>query len=103
MTTSYAGLDWASQTHAVCILDEHCTVREQFEAEHNAACIWPTGCAACSNRSGPAPAASCSRTIDASAGASGSAGLSTQRHGHHAPGLAGARSCAPSTPSAGRG
>jgi len=37
MTTFYAGLDWASQTHAVCILDEHCNVCEQLEVEHNAA------------------------------------------------------------------
>lgn len=37
MSTFFAGLDWASQTHAVCVLDEHGAVRERIEVEHNAA------------------------------------------------------------------
>lgn len=37
MSTFFAGLDWASQTHAVCIIDEHGTVREQIEVAHTAA------------------------------------------------------------------
>jgi transposase len=36
MTTFYAGLDWASQSHAVCILDEHADVIERLDVEHNA-------------------------------------------------------------------
>lgn len=37
MNTFFAGLDWASQTHAVCLIDEHGTVRDQFEIAHDAA------------------------------------------------------------------
>jgi transposase len=37
MTTSFAGLDWASQTHALCVIDEHGNVRGQFEINHDAA------------------------------------------------------------------
>ena len=37
MTTIFAGLDWASRFHAVCVIDEHGRVRLQFEVEHNAA------------------------------------------------------------------
>jgi transposase len=37
MSTFFAGLDWASQTHAVCILDERGIVCEQFEVTHDAA------------------------------------------------------------------
>lgn len=37
MTTLFAGLDWASQTHAVCVIDEHGAVRKQVEVSHNAA------------------------------------------------------------------
>jgi transposase len=37
MSTFFAGLDWASRTHAVCILDEHGSVSEQFEVTHDAA------------------------------------------------------------------
>ena len=33
----FAGLDWASRLHAVCIIDNTGAVREQFEAPHNAA------------------------------------------------------------------
>ena len=36
MTTFYAGLDWASQSHAVCIIDEHAEVIERLDIEHNA-------------------------------------------------------------------
>lgn len=31
-----AGLDWASQAHAICIVDEHGGVRESFTAAHDA-------------------------------------------------------------------
>ncbi len=37
MSTFFAGLDWASQTHAVCIIDAQGSVREQFDIEHTAA------------------------------------------------------------------
>jgi transposase len=37
MTTFFVGLDWASQTHAVCIIDAQGTVREQFDIDHTAA------------------------------------------------------------------
>jgi hypothetical protein len=37
MTTSFAGLDWASRTHAVCVIDEHASVCAQFEINHDAA------------------------------------------------------------------
>jgi transposase len=37
MTTFFAGLDWASRIHAVCIIDEHGSVRAQFEINHDAA------------------------------------------------------------------
>ena len=37
MTTFFAGLDWASRTHAVCIIDVHGAVRAQFEINHDAA------------------------------------------------------------------
>ncbi len=37
MDTCFAGLDWASQTHAVCVIDEHGAVRERFEVAHDAA------------------------------------------------------------------
>ena len=37
MTAFFAGLDWASQSHAVCIIDDHGTVRERIEIAHNAA------------------------------------------------------------------
>lgn len=36
MTTFYAGLDWASQAHAVCILNEHAEVVERLDIQHNA-------------------------------------------------------------------
>ena len=37
MTTFFAGLDWASRTHAVCVIDEHASVCAQFEINHDAA------------------------------------------------------------------
>ena len=37
MTTFFAGLDWASRTHAVCVIDEHGSVCVQFEINHDAA------------------------------------------------------------------
>jgi transposase len=37
MSTFFAGLDWASQTHAVCIIDAQGNVRERFDVAHDAA------------------------------------------------------------------
>lgn len=37
MSTCFAGLDWASQTHAVCVIDERGSVLEHFEVSHDAA------------------------------------------------------------------
>lgn len=37
MGTSFGGLDWASQSHAVCIIDGQGSVRERLEVAHNAA------------------------------------------------------------------
>jgi transposase len=37
MSTFFAGLDWASRTHAVCILDERGALCEQFDVTHDAA------------------------------------------------------------------
>jgi transposase len=37
MSTFFAGLDWASRTHAVCIIDERGSVREQLDITHDAA------------------------------------------------------------------
>ena len=37
MDTFFAGLDWASQTHAVCIIDAHGSVCERFEIAHDGA------------------------------------------------------------------
>ena len=37
MNIRFAGLDWASQTHAACVIDEHGSVHLQFEIEHTAA------------------------------------------------------------------
>jgi len=36
MGAVFAGLDWASQAHAVCVIDERGTVREQWEVAHDA-------------------------------------------------------------------
>ncbi len=36
MGTCFAGLDWASQAHAVCVIDEHGSVCERFEVAHDA-------------------------------------------------------------------
>ena len=37
MTKRFAGLDWASRIHAVCIIDAHGGVLAQFEVNHDAA------------------------------------------------------------------
>jgi transposase len=37
MTAFFAGLDWASQSHAVCIIDDHGNVRERVDIAHTAA------------------------------------------------------------------
>lgn len=37
MNTFFAGLDWASQTHAVCLIDAHGTICEYFDIAHDAA------------------------------------------------------------------
>jgi transposase len=37
MSTVFAGLDWASRTHAVCVIDEQARVLAQFEVTHDAA------------------------------------------------------------------
>lgn len=36
MSIRYAGLDWASRTHAACVIDEHGSVHLQFEINHDA-------------------------------------------------------------------
>ena len=36
MSTLFAGLDWASRTHAVCVIDQRGAVRAQFEVTHDA-------------------------------------------------------------------
>jgi transposase len=36
MGAVFAGLDWASQVHAVCVIDEHGAVRAQFDVAHDA-------------------------------------------------------------------
>lgn len=36
MSTMFAGLDWASRTHAACVIDERGSVRLQFEIRHDA-------------------------------------------------------------------
>lgn len=37
MSIFFAGLDWASQSHALCIIDERGEICERLEIEHNAA------------------------------------------------------------------
>ncbi len=37
MNICFAGLDWASQSHAACVIDERGTVGTQFEIKHDAA------------------------------------------------------------------
>lgn len=37
MSIRFAGLDWASRTHAACVIDEHGSVHLQFEVNHDAA------------------------------------------------------------------
>jgi transposase len=36
MSTFFAGLDWASQVHVVCVIDEQGTVKTRFEVTHDA-------------------------------------------------------------------
>jgi transposase len=36
MSTFFVGLDWASRTHALCVIDEQGSVREQLEIAHDA-------------------------------------------------------------------
>ncbi len=36
MSSVFAGLDWASRTHAVCVIDEHANVCKQWEVAHDA-------------------------------------------------------------------
>ena len=36
MSIRFAGLDWASRTHAACVIDEHGSVCVQFEINHDA-------------------------------------------------------------------
>lgn len=33
--TRYAGVDWASRAHAICVVDEHGTALDRFEVEHS--------------------------------------------------------------------
>ena len=35
MSICFAGLDWASQTHAACVIDERGSVSVQFEIKHD--------------------------------------------------------------------
>ncbi len=37
MSNRFAGLDWASRTHAACVVDEHGSVHLQFKIDHDAA------------------------------------------------------------------
>jgi transposase len=37
MNRFFAGLDWAAQSHALCVIDEQGAVRERFEVAHDAA------------------------------------------------------------------
>lgn len=37
MSNYFAGLDWASRTHAVCVIDEHGSVCERLDVAHDAA------------------------------------------------------------------
>ena len=37
MSNCFAGLDWASRTHAACVIDERGSVRVHFEINHDAA------------------------------------------------------------------
>jgi len=37
MSNCFAGVDWASETHAVCVIDERGSIHERFEIAHSAA------------------------------------------------------------------
>jgi transposase len=41
--TTYAGVDWASRAHAVCIVDDHGMALERFEVEHSEPGLRPLG------------------------------------------------------------
>ena len=36
MSNYFAGLDWASKTHALCVIDERGGVVERFDIDHDA-------------------------------------------------------------------
>ncbi len=36
-TTTYAGIDWATRSHAICVIDERGSVLERYEVEHTGA------------------------------------------------------------------
>ena len=36
MSSVFAGLDWASRTHAVCVIDERGAVCKQWDVAHDA-------------------------------------------------------------------
>jgi hypothetical protein len=36
-TTTYAGIDWASRSHVICVIDQGGAVIERDEVEHDAA------------------------------------------------------------------
>jgi hypothetical protein len=36
-TTTYAGIDWATRSHAVCVIDNTGAVLERYEVEHTGA------------------------------------------------------------------
>lgn len=39
MSSFFAGLDWATQIHAVCVIDEHGAISEHFDIAHDAASL----------------------------------------------------------------
>ena len=47
MSIRFAGLDWASRTHAACVIDEHGSVHLQFEVNHDAAGLAEIGFSPC--------------------------------------------------------
>ena len=49
MSNRFAGLDWASRTHAACVIDEHGSVHLQFESTTMPS-AWPSCAVACAAR-----------------------------------------------------